>query len=297
MDAGITNARPILSDRAGLGLSLVGAVVVAFAVVTIGSGAGYIPATDTLGTDYVAYRDSALRFLTGDGFYLPRQLAGPWTFETFREPLYPPSSLALFVPFAFLPAVLWWIIPAGVIGYAVRVHRPHPLALAVIVVALLSRTSIYAWWVGNPGIWLAAAIAAATVWGTGPLVLLKPSFAPLALIGIGRPGWWRSALVMGVVMLVTAPMLPDYFTVLRNAPGVGYSVLSDIPVVAVPLVAWLGATLREPDPVEDGLDIGGSVLGIDEQTSRPDSEAGVAVGDERVPEDAVVADLVRDVGR
>lgn len=242
MRAGIT--QPRLIDRAGIGLAVVAAVVVAFAIATIGSGAGYIPAPDTLGNDFVAYRESTLRFLAGDGFYLPRQLAGPWTFETFREPLYPPSSLVLFVPFAFLPAVLWWLIPAGVITYAVRVHRPHPLALAIIVVALLSRTSVYAWWGGNPGIWLAGAIAAATVWGTGPLVFFKPSFAPLALIGIGRPGWWRSALVMGVVVLVTAPLLPDYITVVRNAPGVGYSVLSDIPVVAVPVVAWLGRSPR-----------------------------------------------------
>lgn len=246
--------RDTLSVTRPVALSVVGAVVAAFAVVTIGNGAGYIPATDALGVDYTAYRDSALRFLAGDGFYLPRQLAGSWTFETFGEPLYPPSSLALFVPFAFLPAALWWLVPAGVIGYAIRVHRPHLLALAIIVVAALSRTSVYAWWVGNPGIWLAASIAAATVWGTGPLVLVKPSFAPLALIGIGRPGWWRSAALVGLVALVTAPLWLDYLTVLRNAPPVGYSVLSDFPVVAVPLVAWLGQTKR-PAPRRERVEV------------------------------------------
>jgi hypothetical protein len=238
MIAGHTKAAPVAWTRAAAGV--LGALVVSFAVITFAGGGGYIPAPDALGFDYESYRVAVSRLLAGDGFYEARQLAGPWTFETYREPLYPPSSLLVFVPFAFLPAVLWWAVPAAVIAWSIRVHRPNPLALGLIVIALLSRTSVYAWWVGNPGIWLAAAVAAATIWGTGPLVLFKPSYFPLAMIGFARRGWWAGAAVLGLAVLVTLPLWADYLTVMRNAPGLGYSVLGDIPLVAVPLLAWMG---------------------------------------------------------
>lgn len=246
--ATLARTRTVQIDwRYGATLAL-GCAVVALFVTTIGRGTGWIPSHDALGFDYETYRDATLRLLGGGSFYDQRQLAGPWTFETYREPLYPPSSLAVFVPAAMLPAPLWWIVPAAVIAWSLRVHRPSGIGWLFIIIAACSRMSVYGWWVGNPGIWLAAAVAAATMWGTGPLVLFKPSYLPLAVIGFARRGWWAGAAFVGIAVLVTLPLWADYLTVLRNAPPLGYSILGDIPLVAVPLLAWLsrGAARAAP---------------------------------------------------
>jgi hypothetical protein len=101
--------------------------------------------------------------------------------------------------------------------------------------------SIIVW--GNTGMWIAAflALALAYRW-PGALILIKPSLAPFALVGIRSRGWWVVAIALALVSL---PMLPDYITAMRNNvgsfPGLDYSV-QDIPFMAIPLVAWLART-------------------------------------------------------
>jgi hypothetical protein len=74
---------------------------------------------------------------------------------------------------------------------------------------------------------------------------MKPSLAPLALVGIHRP---RPAIALAVVPIVlTLPLLPQYLTVLRNANlGLNYSItqysliaLAALPWVAERLPGWL----------------------------------------------------------
>lgn len=242
----------ISADRARLwALAAVGAVVAASFALTWGGGASYLPAAGSFAFDYDTYHIAAARWLAGGGFYEAKQLAGPYVFETFREPTYPPTTIPLFAAFVFLPAVLWWT-PALIVAWSIRKHRPSPLALVLIAIALVSRLSIYAWNSGNPSIWVAGAVALATHRGwAAPLVLLKPTWAPLAFIGIRDPRWWWTlAMGIGVALLFT-PMWSDWLTVIRNAQsGFGYSVMADIPVIAVPVLAWLGATAARPPSAE-----------------------------------------------
>ena len=63
----------------------------------------------TLGMDFTIYMDRARSWLTGDGFYLPWQLTGPYVVGAVGAPpaLYPPVLMYMLVPFTVLPAVMW----------------------------------------------------------------------------------------------------------------------------------------------------------------------------------------------
>ena len=70
---------------------------------------------------------------------------------------------------------------------------------------------------GNPSMWIVAAIAAGTV-SRWPfvLVLLKPTFAPIALLGIRHRSWWIAA---GLLLLASIPfgkVWLDWFAVVRT---------------------------------------------------------------------------------
>jgi hypothetical protein len=204
-----------------------------------------------LGFDYDMYMNATRRFLAGGGFYAPGQLAGPYA-VTDGNILYPPSSLALLVPFTLLPAVLWWAVPLGIIGWVIATDRPSPWALAAIL-ALLVLPVPFDWHfshalvlvaTGNPAMWIAAAVAVGTRWGwPAAFVLLKPSVAPFALIGIRSRGWWVAAGVIVAFSLATLPLWLEYVTAVMNARGPRATLLysvTDVPLMLIPIIAWLG---------------------------------------------------------
>jgi hypothetical protein len=155
--------------------------------------------------------------------------------------LYPPNVLFLFVPFVFLPAVLWWAIPIGVLVYVVNCWSPAPWAWLAMALLLAYPASIFPYLVGNTTIWAAAALAAGLRWGwPAVFVALKPSLAPFALLTVRRRSFWLAAVVFGVVSLAMLPLWLDYVTALRNlSVSADYS-LHSIPLMLIPVVAWLG---------------------------------------------------------
>jgi hypothetical protein len=98
----------------------------------------------------------------------------------------------------------------------------------------------------NPTIWIAAFVALGLRYAwPGVLVLLKPSLAPFALIGIRSRGWWVGLFVLVLASIpFLAPTL-DYPRIVLDSRGSSllYSGTS-VPVVALPVVAWLGRTAR-----------------------------------------------------
>ena len=78
--------------------------------------------------------------------------------------------------------------------------------------------------------------------GPAVAILLKPSFLPLALIGIRSRSWW---LGLGILALLSLPFLGDtliYPKVMadsRNPDGILYSI-ADLPTMLIPVIAWLG---------------------------------------------------------
>jgi hypothetical protein len=72
--------------------------------------------------------------------------------------------------------------------------------------------------------------------------LVKPTLAPLALIGIRRRRWWFGLGAWLLVCLAFLPMWPEYVQVLQNArdpAGLLYS-FNDLPLMAIGILAWLG---------------------------------------------------------
>jgi hypothetical protein len=195
-----------------------------------------------LGVDYLQYMGHATRWLQTGEFYLPHQLAGPGPVED-GDPLYPPTILWLLVPFTAWPAILWWAFPLATIVVTIVGLRPAPWTWPILAaIALWPRTPALIFY-GNPGMWIVMFVCLALrfPWA-GPLVLLKPSLAPFALIGFGRRSWFLALALVVAASLPFGALWIDYVTVLRNADlSHSYSLL-DLPLLLAPLVAWLGST-------------------------------------------------------
>jgi hypothetical protein len=211
-------------------------------------GAAVVAAGAPLGVDLHQYQAHASRWLAGDGLFLREQLEGPYSVWELLPPLYPPTFLLLIVPFVWLPEPLWWAFPLGLMGYTIARHRPAWWGWAIIaVLAMYPRTQEIVWY-GNPSMWVAAAVAAGTLWGwPAAFALLKPSLAPFALVGVRRRSWWLAVLVLTAISLPFGGLWLDYLTAVRNATdtGVLYS-LRDVPALLVPLVAWASSRARRP---------------------------------------------------
>ena len=200
---------------------------------------------DQLGEDYQFFVDAAARWSSTGQVYLGHQLAGPYEAVTAVDFLYPPAALALFVPFVYLPAPLWWAIPLGIVGWHVVACRPAWWTWPVIaLMAWFPRSQSMIIW-GSTGIWVAALVALGVRYAwPSVLILFKPTFLPFALIGIRHRSWWIALGVLAVVMLPSAPLWLDYVSAMRNnvgdwPPGALYSI-PDYVFVSIPLVAWLG---------------------------------------------------------
>jgi hypothetical protein len=173
----------------------------------------------SIGVDYQIYMSAARRWLTGEGFFFPFQLAGPYVIAG-GEVLYPPVVLWLLVPFSFLPALLWWLVPVVLTLLAARAMRPRPwgvLVGAVILVLPIAQEPIL--W-GNPVIWLVPAVA----WGLlagwpAAAVLVKPTLAPFILAGLTHPRPLLAGLAGLALLCVPFGVQPwlDWLTALGNS--------------------------------------------------------------------------------
>lgn len=197
-----------------------------------------------LAMDFEFYRSVGARWLEDGSYYLQRQTAGPYVATllgagTPADILYPPSALLLFVPFTFLPAVLWWLVPTILLGWCIASWRPDPLTLALCVALMLWPRAVGAWLFGNSDIWVVAALAAGLRFGWPAILLtIKPTFAPLALLGIRHRSWWIASAAMLAIVLVALPLWIDWATAMRYASiPLSYSAGS-LPLMAVPVVAW-----------------------------------------------------------
>ena len=204
-----------------------------------------------VGVDYELHWTAAARWLSGGGFYLPQQFAGPYSIHlgVAQDLLYPPVILWLLVPFLYLPAVLWWAVPIGLIAGSMIRLRPASWTWPVFAVLMLFPYSWQQFLWGNPSIWVLAfaSLGAAFGWPT-VLVLLKPTLAPFALLGTNRRSWWVALGVFALLCLPFGAMWLDWLRAAVINPtngGVTYS-LPYVPVMCVPLVAWLGSTTKQP---------------------------------------------------
>lgn len=208
------------------------------------------------GVDYHLYMRATERWLAGGPFYPPEQLAGP--FDAFAGGiLYPPVALVLFVPFTFLPAPAWWILPILVTVAGMVRLRPGLAGWPLIVAGLLYQNSIWLVVSGNPVMFGVAALAWLGAGWPTTFFFLKPSLFPFAFLGARQRSWWVVTLGLALVSLLLLPMWFDWLTVIGNAVtgrGLLYS-LHDVPLLMAPLVAWAFRTRGEPR-LDDGVPAG-----------------------------------------
>jgi hypothetical protein len=191
-------------------------------------------------TDYEIYMAATRRWLAGDSFYVPDQLSGPYSLAL-GHVLYPPIALWLFVPFTFLPAVLWWVIPLGVTTRMVWRLRPGPLAWPLMALSFWQPVQIHLI-SGNPGIWMVMFLALALVYpGVAPFVLMKSSLGLFGLWGIRHRAWWYGFAVFCSMSIILLPLWFDWLCALLNQRGSGGLLYSwqEAPLMLVPLLAWL----------------------------------------------------------
>ena len=206
---------------------------------------GIIGDQQALGVDQVYYRDVGRRWLETGVYYTDRQLAGPYVQTTLVDNLYPPHALYLFVPFVFLPAILWWLVPLGLVVYALWELRPRPWVWPILALILaLPKTGVVVLY-GNTDLWVLGLVAGAVLWGwPGVLLSFKPSLGFLGLIGITRRSWWVAAAVLAILSLPMIPLWLDWPTVVRNSQVSAEYSLANIPLMILPVVAWLGSSRR-----------------------------------------------------
>ncbi len=197
------------------------------------------------GRDFVLYRDATARWLASGQFYETYQLAGPYGIAH-GAVLYPPVALLLFAPFTVLPGVLWWLIPIALIAYVLWDLRPSAIGWLVIAACIAWPATLIKLSTGNPVLWIVAAVALGIRFGwPAVLVLVKPTLAPFAVIGIRRRGWWIAAATLGALSVPFWGMWVDWLVVLGNSRGSGiYYSVAELPMLALPIVADITRTRR-----------------------------------------------------
>lgn len=235
-----------------------------------------------LGIDYRVLMAGAERWLSGEGFYHAFQFA-PYVMAEHRgmgaPMLYPPTMLLLLAPFTVLPWFAWWAIPVGVTAWVVRRHRPRPLVWPVLAFLVAFPTTLSALETGNPTLWFMMFLALGTVYGwPAALLVLKPTIAPLALIGFRHRSWWIALAGLAAASLLFLPMWGDYLAILSNTGnrlGPLYS-LNQLPTLFIPLIAWLARVPEEPHAAE----LFPAGIGVDPVGRRDDRPV---VGEDRQP--------------
>ncbi|MGO9179222.1 MAG: glycosyltransferase family 87 protein [Candidatus Limnocylindrales bacterium] len=202
---------------------------------------GDIDEQHAIGLDFAFYKSVGDHWLATGQFYLPHQLSGPYVVRTEVDVLYPPLALFLFVPFHWLPFWLWWVIPIGIVGYAVWRLRPARWSWPVLAFLLCFPKTPSETIYGNSDMWVTALVAAGLLWSwPSVLVFIKPSLLPLAFIGVRRRSWWIAAVLLGVASLPLLGLWLDYPIAMRNSSAAWYYSLGNLPMVLIPVAAWLG---------------------------------------------------------
>jgi hypothetical protein len=187
-----------------------------------------------IGWDAGHYFDAARRFVETGTPYLASEVAWPFVYGDLTF-LHPPVSLYLFVPFAYLPFVLWWVVPIAGIAWLLRDAKAKPLIIAVLcwpTLPIAAANGNTDWWV------LMFAIAGVRYGWPALAVIVKASLAPLMLSGVRHRSWWYGLPVLAVACLPFGALWADWVAVVQNSPGdLTYSLSAAVPLTIIPLVA------------------------------------------------------------
>ena len=194
--------------------------------------------TGLIGADFNIYLDATRSWAMSGDWYLARQLHGTYGIE-YGDVLYPPLLVYLTLPFLVIPEPLWWFVPLGAVAWSLMRLRPLPWAWPLMIACLIVPLTAQQLIKGNPVIWVMAieAVCLARGWPT-IMVLLKPSLAPFALLGVRRRAWWVLLAVLGLACIPVLGAALAYPHVILDSRGGGllYSI-RDVPLLLIPILA------------------------------------------------------------
>ena len=211
------------------------------------------PADGRPGIDYRLYTEAARRWLDGGGFYFPYQLTGPYGMEGaggYAQPSVPSADLGAAGAVRILAG-------AALVGHPARRGRVGSLATPARALVVAGADILFGWatgpWLivsGNPVMWSMAALAYATHRGwSGPLVLIKLTLAPFALMDlrdrplVGDPRDCRPRLSR---FPADVARLCDRIVELHSERRMDS--LPDWPLMLGVVVAWVARTRGSPLP-------------------------------------------------
>lgn len=213
-------------------------------------------ALGNIGEDYAFYVSLGRRWLETGVMYGDRQLTGmPYHIEINVDNLYPPPAILFFAAFVYLPWVAWYLIPIALVAYAIYRTRPALWTWPLMSLCVLWPRTQGSFVVGNSDIWSAGFVAAGVVWGwPSVLGLYKPAFLPVVVIGIWRRSWWVALAAVVIVSLAFLPYWQQYLTVATNWEAPITRSLPNVPILFIPILAWLGSRRRQRHSAASGAD-------------------------------------------
>jgi hypothetical protein len=196
-------------------------------------------------SDFARYLEGARQFLdTGSPYTIP---AEPLTYEqmfTVLPFVHPPIALYLFVPFLWLPAVLWWMIPAGIAAWCAYRWRPGEWAWIASLLVLGWPPYVQNIQVGNTDMYVAALTGAGMLYGwPAALLVLKPHSLPWAVFSVGKRSFWIGLGVIAVLAVPFGALWFEWIEMVSKASSVGPSYVTKL-LPLVPVIWWLSWRLR-----------------------------------------------------
>lgn len=233
--------------RRPLLVGLTGLIVVVGVAIGVARYGAYVRA-DQVGIDLSLFQTFAERWQATGSMYTPAQLAGPFDPQpeglrpfTIVPSLYPPPTILLFLPFLWLPALLWWVLPLGFLAFALWRLRPADWTWPVMALALLSPEVPSMLISGSTNMWITAFLAGALLYSwPGVLILIKPSLLPFALVGIRHRSWWIALALWSGVSIAMLGQWLAYLTVMQHIQAGPLFGIGALPLLLVPVVAWIG---------------------------------------------------------
>lgn len=189
------------------------------------------------------YLDATRRWLVTGTPYLPHEVAGPYEHYSPLTFLHPPITLYLFLPFLYVPAPLFWIIPLGIVAILVVAWRPHHLVWPLLALSLCTDGFRNAFVTGNTDLWMLMAVAAGLGWAWPAVVaVIKPTFAPIALLALRRRSGQIALVIVVVAAVPMGNLWIEWWHVIQNGPGGLWYSLPNYLWVAAPALAWVFRT-------------------------------------------------------
>lgn len=196
----------------------------------------------TIDWDRGHYMDAARRFLDVGTPFLASEIAAPFDYQPLTF-LHPPIALYLMVPFSMAPPILWYLVPVAIVGWCVRAWRPEPWSWPLLALCLVWPRTPAMLVVGNTDMWVAAFVASGLRLGWPALLVgIKPSLLPFVVAGVHRRTWWLGIPVALALALPFGSLWFDWLRVVQNAPGDPLYSLLGIPMVLLPVIAYLART-------------------------------------------------------